>query len=183
MDSAYCQLIRNQNKQKRLEWAHANLNDHYFDNLIWSNESSIQMDCNTAAGKQEKNHTLSHDLNILLNKVHVWTGISKGGPTGICIFEVIMDVPFSVRFLDKHFFQVEFPTPNSHRFMQDNDPKHCCAAQRFYDEVGINFWHTPPESPNLNSIENLWHELKDHLRGVIKPRINWWNSYFLGHCE
>ena len=42
--SAYCQLIRNENKQKRLEWARANLNNN-FDDVIWSNESSIQLDC------------------------------------------------------------------------------------------------------------------------------------------
>jgi len=24
--------------------------------------------------------------------------------------------------------------------------------------------------PDLNPIENLWHELKDHLRGVVKPK-------------
>ena len=55
--------------------------------------------------------------------------------------------------------------------MQDNNPKHYSrAAQRFYDEVGINWWRIPPESPDLNPIENLRHELKDHLRGVIKPK-------------
>ena len=63
-----------------------------------------------------------------------------------------------------------FPPPNSHRFMQDNNPKHCTRfAQRFYDEASINWWHTPQELPDLNPIENLWHELKDYLRGVIKP--------------
>ena len=49
--------------------------------------------------------------------------------------------------------------------MQDNDPKHCFqAAQRFYDEVGIKWWCTSPESPNLNPIENFWHELKENSR-------------------
>ena len=29
----------------------------------------------------------------------------------------------------------------------------------------------PPESPDLNTIENLWHELKEYIRGVKKPRV------------
>ena len=41
--SAYCQLIRIVNEQKRLEWARANIYDD-FDNVIWSDESSIQLD-------------------------------------------------------------------------------------------------------------------------------------------
>ena len=55
--------------------------------------------------------------------------------------------------------------------IQDNDLKHCSrAAQKFYEETGINCWHTPPESPDLNPNKNLWHELKDYLRKSIKPR-------------
>ena len=44
--SAYCQLIRNVNKVKRLEWAKQNLNEAEdgFDNVVWSDESSIQME-------------------------------------------------------------------------------------------------------------------------------------------
>ena len=32
------------------------------------------------------------------------------------------------------------------------------------------WWRTPPELPDIDPTENLWHELKDYLRGVIKPR-------------
>ena len=41
--SAYCQLIRDVNKQKRLDWAQLNMNDS-FDDVIWTDESSIQME-------------------------------------------------------------------------------------------------------------------------------------------
>ena len=51
--------------------------------------------------------------------------------------------------------------PHDHRFMQDNDPKHTSRrAQEFMSDSGINWWHTPPESPDANPIENMWHELK-----------------------
>ena len=48
--------------------------------------------------------------------------------------------------------------------MQANDPKHTM------EELCIYWWKTPPESPDLNPIENLWHELKSHLRSRVKPR-------------
>ena len=41
--SAYCQLIREQNKQKRLEWALKHRTDD-FNNVIFSDEASIQME-------------------------------------------------------------------------------------------------------------------------------------------
>ena len=34
----------------------------------------------------------------------------------------------------------------------------------------INWWKTTAESPDLNPIEILWHELKEYLRRVVKPR-------------
>lgn len=44
--SSYCQLIRTANKQKRLEWAREYLNEAEtgFDNVIWSDESSVQLE-------------------------------------------------------------------------------------------------------------------------------------------
>jgi len=41
--SAYCQLIREPNKAKRLDWAQQYINDN-FDNVIWSDECSVQLE-------------------------------------------------------------------------------------------------------------------------------------------
>ena len=61
--------------------------------------------------------------------------------------------------------------PNGHRFIQDNDLKHTSAkARHFFNDHGVNWCHTPPESLDCNPIENMWHELKEHLRREVKPR-------------
>ena len=101
----------------------------------------------------------------------MWAGISRKGPTGICIFEGIMNAKLFCEILRRTLLPfIASKFPESHRLMQDNDPKHTSRyAQEFYAASGINWWRTPPESPDMNPIENVWHELKEFLRREIKP--------------
>ena len=60
--------------------------------------------------------------------------------------------------------------PDHHRFMQDNDLYHTSKrACEYYDSAGINWWRTPPESPDMKPIENVWQELKYFLQKTWKP--------------
>ena len=73
-----------------------------------------------------------------------------------------MDADLYIAILRDHllpFIRMEYPS--FHQFMQDNDPKHTSRrAKDFFEHHNINWWKTPPESPDANPIENLWHELK-----------------------
>lgn len=172
--SAYCQLIRHANKQKRLDWATTYLHDS-FDNVIWSDETTVQLEthkryCYRKQGeKPSAKPRPKHPV-----KVHVWAGISKKGATSVCIFDGIMTATLFCEILEKTlvpFLQSKFHPPATHRFMQDNDPKHTSReAQSFYARSGINWWRTPAESPDMNPIENLWHELKEYIRREVKPQ-------------
>ena len=71
--------------------------------------------------------------------------------------------------------------------------KHCSKlACKFYKEDEIKCWTTLPETPNLNPIENLWHELKEYIRRVVKPTSNnalitgnqaFWKTVTVERCQ
>ena len=169
----YCQLIRDPNKVKRLEYAQRVIESgDTFDNVIFSDECSVSLEqyrrtCYRKVDEPMKRKPKpKHPV-----KVHVWAGISRHGATKICIFDGIMDAVLFCNILETTlvpFIREKLP---DHRLMQDNDPKHTSRrAKAFFEESGINWWPTPAESPDLNPIENLWHELKFYLESKVKPR-------------
>jgi len=65
---------------------------------------------------------------------------------------------------------------NNFIFQQDNDPKHTAErSQSFFHSYRIKQFKWLPQSPDLNSIENLWAILDNR---VDKYRITNKNSYF-----
>ena len=83
-----------------------------------------------------------------------------------CIYTGIMDAPVYVDILRQNLLPfIVSLYPDGHRFMQNNDSKHTSKlGESFLSSNYVNWWKKPPESPNWNPIENLWHELKEHLR-------------------
>ena len=58
--------------------------------------------------------------------------------------------------------------------------------------MSIGGIHTPAESPDLNPIENLWHERKEFLRREMKPKTKeelgigvqtFWRTVNLAKCR
>ena len=64
--------------------------------------------------------------------------------------------------------------PDGHRFTADNDPKHTIyqpkAYQAYLKAKNVYWCRSPAESPDLNPIENLWHEPKEYIRRETKPK-------------
>eukprot|EP00731_Ephydatia_muelleri_P012243 Em0006g1137a len=171
--SAYCQMIGEQNKLKRLNWAIAHLHEAEtgFKDVVWTDECTVQLEshrriCCLKGGEAPKNKQRA-------TKVHVWAGISLEGATGICIFDGVMDGPLYIQILQQTLLPfLRDVLPHGHRFMADNDPKNASRLnQQFVADSRINCWRTPAESPDCNPIKNLWHELKEFIRKKQSPLL------------
>ena len=170
----YCQLIKEANRAKRLAFCLKCEEDgETFDNVIFTDECSVHMEkhariCFRRMWEPPKlKGRPKHPY-----KVHIWAGISKRGATRVLMFVGNMDAKFYVKEILERtllpFIHTNFP--DGHRFQQDNDPKHTSRlAKAFIEANGIQWFQTPAESPDLNPIEMLWHELKNFLRTIVKP--------------
>ncbi|KAJ8026316.1 Transposable element Tcb2 transposase [Holothuria leucospilota] len=172
-NTKYGQSIRHVNKVKRLiHIRELALTKETYHNVVFTDECTVELDNHariTFRKKDEKPVIKGRPKHPY--KLHVWAGISKRGATPIFIFEGIMKQEFYVDILKQALVPFGRKTfPEGFRLMQDNDPKHTSNyAKRFMEEAGITWWKTPPESPDLNPIEKLWHEMKEFLRKEHKP--------------
>ena len=170
----YCQMIREANKQKRIDFCqHLLTTSENFRDIIFTDESMVQLKPTHRKCYHKKGQPRcfrpkpKHPV-----KVFVWGGISSRGATDVVIFSGIMDAKLYIRILSTGLipFMQKYPTV-SFRFQQDNDPKHTSrVAQDFFTGNGINWWRTPAESPDLNPIERVWSHLKLYLTYEAKPQ-------------
>ena len=170
----YCQLIREANKEKRKKWCKIQLdNNEQFQNVVFTDECTVQLDHHgrLCFRKQKQPRSLKQRPKHPA-KVHIWGGISMRGATRLVMFTGIMNAIKYGQILETGlvpFLRTCFP--DGARLQQDNDPKHSSKyINRLFKFHNVYWWRTPPESPDLNPIENCWGSLKQYLRTSYKPK-------------
>jgi len=154
-------LLTSNHKQLRLKWAIENYNTDW-TTIKFSDETIIKKEFKDKQWMQKDDKTIirvvKHPMQFL-----IWGSFHYGGVGDICIFKGIMDADKYINILEEYLLPTN---SNEYSFQFDNDPKHTSIkALSFLFEKNIkciSWW--PPNSPDLNPIENLWKYVKDKLK-------------------
>ena len=88
--------------------------------------------------------------------------MSKKEATNICLLSCLENSAVYQEVLLMPFLRERLPIG---KFQQDNTPCHTSkATRRFFKANKIKVLKTAPESPDLNLIDNLWHQMKHFIQ-------------------
>ncbi|GFT90942.1 transposable element Tcb1 transposase [Trichonephila clavipes] len=185
-------FISLQNQKKRLEFAKAHQlkTDNFWKKVIFSDESKFNIfgsdgrrtvwrKPNTALDPKNLHPTVKHGGGSVM----VWGCMASNGVGNLIFIDGIMDHKLYIDILNNNLKETakKLGLDGNFIFQQDND-SHTCAAHN------VKMWclfhckqqlHTPPQSPDITVIENLWttletavqkHQIRNkaHLKQVLQ---------------
>lgn len=168
--------ISETNRKKRLTFAKHMISkeESWWSDVIFVDESKFNISGSdgrhmvwrtpsTALNPKNLRATVKHGGG----NVMVWSCISSRGVGKLVFIEDTMDKNKYLHILQENLMPsaVSMNIERSFKFYQDNDPKHTARIIQEYLLYNCpKVLHPPPQSPDLNPIENLWNNLNRRIR-------------------
>lgn len=168
-------FINKRNKIKRLKFAkmYVDMPIDFWKKVVWSDESKFELFNRKTrlrvwrkSGEEYQERHLQQTVKYGGGSIMIWGCFAWSGVGNLVKIDGTLTADKYIDILSENLeiSSLRIGLEDDFVFQQDNDPKHTAIkTQTFFKSNRIKCLDWPPQSPDLNPIENLWSILDEKI--------------------